>query len=67
MGYYDNVFFNFNDNSMIKDHLYTINIYDKERGKIIFTRHTFDLQQARRWKKEVEFSEIINQIGNEIK
>lgn len=52
---------------MIKEQFYTINIYDKKEGKIIFTRHTFDLQQARRWRKEVEFSEIINQLGNEVK
>ncbi len=55
------------EETMIKDHLYIVNIYDKKEGKIIFTRHTFDLQQARRWKKEVEFSQIINQLGNEIK
>lgn len=55
------------EEDMIKDHLYIVNIYDKKEGKIIFTRHTVDLQQARRWKKEVEFSEIINQLGNEIK
>jgi len=55
------------EKNMIKDHLYILNIYDKKEGKIIFTRHTVDLQQARRWKGEVEFGKIINQLGNEIK
>jgi hypothetical protein len=52
---------------MVKDHLYIVNIYDKKEGKIINTRHTFDLQQARRWKKEASYGEIINQTGNEVK
>jgi hypothetical protein len=52
---------------MIKEQFYTVNIYDKKEGKIINTRHTFDLQQARRWKKEASYGEIINQTGNEVK
>jgi len=51
---------------MIKQQFYKINIYDKKDGELIETRHTFDLQQARRWKKESAFGEIINQIGSEI-
>jgi len=51
---------------MIKEQFYTINIYDKKEGEVIEKKHTFDLQQARRWKKESAFGEIINQIGREI-
>lgn len=51
---------------MIKEQFYTVNIYNKKEGKIINAKHTFDLQQARRWKKESAFGEIINQIGSEI-
>jgi uncharacterized membrane protein len=55
------------EKTMIKDHLYTINVYEEKEGEIISTKHTFDLQQARRWKEEADYAEIINQIGNEIK
>lgn len=52
---------------MIKDHLYTVRNYSEPGGEKINTRHTFDLQQARRWKNEGPYGEIINQINNEIK
>jgi len=52
---------------MIKQELYEVNIYDKKEGEIINTRHTFDLQEARRWKRESAFGEIINKVGREIK
>ena len=52
---------------MIKDHLFTVKNYSKAGGEIINKRHTFDLQEARRWKKESPYGEIINQINNEVK
>ena len=47
---------------MVKDHLLTVNNYSAKGGELIKVRHTFDLQEARRWRRETPYGEIINQI-----
>lgn len=51
---------------MVKDQLFKVKLYSSKDSILVRTRYTFDLQEARRWKKEAPYGEIINAQNNKI-
>tara|TARA_R110000822_G_scaffold101146_1_gene227294 strand:+ start:258 stop:416 length:159 start_codon:yes stop_codon:yes gene_type:complete len=51
---------------MVKDQLFKVKLSSSKDSILVRTRYTFDLQEARRWKKEAPYGEIINAQNNKI-
>jgi|TARA_B110000285_G_scaffold159148_1_gene177572 hypothetical protein len=51
---------------MVKDQLFKVKLSNSKDSILVRTRYTFDLQEARRWKKEAPYGEIINAQNKKI-